>query len=307
VFIFLSRNAAWVLALGVFAGLALPGVAAQLRPLLPLAVAGLLVLSVMQTSYAEFRRQLERPRVPASIILCLLCASPAIMWVLVNLLEVPDGLKPPLVLMAAAPPIMAAPAMALMLRLHTSRMLAVVVGATLLAPFTLGLTADWFVAAELRINPFNLALRLAAFISICFALAAILRLLLGSGRINKSKPYIDVLALLLLLAFAVAIMDGVTHRLSLETEYVLTVVAISFLANVLLQAAGGAAFFSTGASSALTAAFACGNRNMGLLLAVMPESSAPDTLLYFAVAQIPMYTLPALLSPMYNALLKNAS
>jgi len=46
---------------------------------------------------------------------------------------------------------------------------------------------------------------------------------------------------------------------------------------------------------------------MGLLLAVLPETSAPDTLLYFAVAQVPIYTLPAILSPMYNALLKRAS
>lgn len=304
---FLSRNAVWVLALGVFAGLALPGFAAQLRPLLPVVVAGLLVISVMQANYAEFRHQLQQPRVLASIILCLLCASPAFMWILVNLLQVPDSLKSPLVLMAAAPPIMAAPAMALMLRLNASRMLAVVVGATLLAPFSLGLVADWFVGAELRINAFQLALRLAAFIGVCFALGAILRLVLGARRINESKPYVDVLGLLLLLVFAVAVMDGVAVRLSLETEYVLTVIAISFFANLLLQVAGGAVFFSTGARSALTAAFACGNRNMGLLLAVLPESSGPDTLLYLAVAQIPMYTLPALLSPMYNALLKNAS
>ncbi len=306
-FVFLSRNAAWVLAVGVFAGLALPGLAEWLRPLLPLAVAGLLVLSVMQTNYAEFRRQLDRPRVPAIIVFCLLCLSPTFVWVMVNALGVPEGLKPPLVLMAAAPPIMAAPAMALMLNLNAARMLAVVVGATLAAPFTLGLAAEWFVGAELRINPFHLAVRLAAFIGGCFALAALLRLSLGAKRINQNKPFLDVLGLLLLLAFAVAIMDGVAHRLSVETEYVLAVIAISFVANIFLQLAGGAAFFRTGARSALTVAFACGNRNMGLLLAVMPESSAPDTLLYFAVAQIPMYTLPALLSPMYNALLKRAS
>lgn len=300
---FLSRNAAWVLALGVFAGLLLPGLAALLRPLLPVAVGGLLVLSVMQTSYAEFRRQIDRPRVPVIIVLCLLLASPALAWALVDALGVPDGLKPPLVLMAAAPPIMAAPAMALMLRLSAPRMLVIVAGATLLAPFTLGLAAEWFVGAGLRIDSLQLALRLAALIGGCFGVAAILRLSLGARRINQHKPFIDVLGLALLLTFAVAIMDGVAHRLAAETGYVLAVIAISFVANVLLQLAGGAAFYATGARSALTVAFACGNRNMGLLLAVLPETTAPDTLLYFAVAQIPLYTLPALLSPMYNALL----
>ncbi|HSS64886.1 MAG TPA: hypothetical protein VLS27_10650, partial [Gammaproteobacteria bacterium] len=124
-FIFLSRHAPWVLALGVFSGLVLPGTAEQLRPLLPFAVAGLLVLSVMRTNFAEFRRQLAQPRFPAIIIFCLLCVSPALMWILVTVFELPDGLKSPLILMAAAPPIMAAPAMALMLRLDAPRMLAV--------------------------------------------------------------------------------------------------------------------------------------------------------------------------------------
>ena len=306
-FAFLSRNAAWVLALGVFAGLVLPELARLLRPLLPLAVGGLLVLSVMQTRFADFRRQLDRPLAPTAVIVFLLCISPALVWFLVQTFEVPEELKPPLVLMAAAPPIMAAPAMAMMLRLDAPRMLAVVIGATLLAPFTLGVAAKWFVGAELSIDPAHLAIRLAAFIGVCFALAVLLRFSLGARRINENKPLLDVLGLLLLLGFAVAIMDGVAQRLSLETGYVLSVIAISFIANVFLQLVGGGAFFYTGASSALTVAFACGNRNMGLLLAVLPETSAPDTLLYFAVAQIPMFTLPALLLPMYNVLLKRAS
>lgn len=291
--------------MGVFAGFFLPGVAALLRPLLPVAVGGLLVLSVMQTNYPELRRQLERPGAPLIIVFFLLWVSPALMWLLVNALGVPERLRIPIVLMAAAPPIMAAPALALMLKLSAARMLAVVVAATLLAPFTLGLAAEWFVGTGLRIDPLDLALRLAGLIGGCFVVAATLRLSMGTRRINENKPIFDVLGLVLLLAFAVAIMDGVAHRFALETEYVLGVIAISFLANIVLQLAGGAAFFATGALSALTVAFACGNRNMGLLLAVLPESSAPDTLLYFAVAQIPMYTLPALLAPVYNALLKN--
>lgn len=306
-FAFLSRNAAWVLALGVFAGLVLPELARNLRPLLPLAVGGLLVLSVMQTRFADFRRQLHRPLAPAAVIVFLLCISPALVWFLVQTLEVPEKLKPALVLMAAAPPIMAAPAMAMMLRLDAPRMLAVVIGATLLAPFTLGVAANWFIGAELSFDPTRLAVRLAGFIGVCFALAVLLRLSLGSRRMNEHKPLLDVLGLVLLLAFAVAIMDGVAQRLLLETGYVLTVIVISFIANILLQLVGGGAFFYTGASSALTVGFACGNRNMGLLLAVLPESSAPDTLLYFAVAQIPMFTLPALLLPMYNVLLKRTS
>ena len=46
-----------------------------------------------------------------------------------------------------------------------------------------------------------------------------------------------------------------------------------------------------------------GNCNMGLLLAALPRGADPDVALYFAVAQLPMYMLPALVAPLYRRLL----
>lgn len=303
---FLSRHAAWVLALGVFTGLFAPAAASVLRPWLPLAVGGLLVLAVMQAGHGELRSQLSRPAVPAAVVAFMLCALPVVAWALLRLAGVPENLRTPMILMAAAPPIMSAPAMALLLRLSAPLMLAIVIAATLTAPFTLGIVAEVLVSSGMRIDPMNLAIRLAAFIFGCFVTAAILRRLLGSEYIQKQKPVLDVIALALLLMFAVAIMDGVGDRLEQQTFYVVTVLSASFLANLLLQIAGGATFYFTGIHNALTIAFACGNRNMGLLLAVLPQTAAPDTLLYFAVAQIPIYTLPAILLPMYNGFLKRS-
>ena len=300
---FLSRHAAWVLALGVFTGIVMPGAASALRPGLPLAVGGLLVLSVMQADYPEFRRQLRRPAVPATAAVFILCALPVLTWLLLPAFGVPESLRTPIVLMAAAPPIMSAPAMALLLRLNVPLMLAIVVPATIAAPFTLGAVAEAFVASGLRMDPVNLAFRLATFIIGCFLVGAILRRLLGAARIEKQKPLLDVIGLVFFLTFAVAVMDGVGARLEQQTLYVTSVLALSFLVHLLLQMAGGAAFYFTGMHSAFTIAFACGNRNMGLLLAVLPQGAAPDTLLFLAVAQIPIYTLPAILLPMYNALL----
>lgn len=302
---FLSRHAVWVLAFGVFTGLFLPGAASFLRPGLPLAVGGLLVISVMQADSEEFRRRLSRPAVPVAASLFLLCLLPVLTWVLMYFSGVPESLHTPIFLMAAAPPIMSAPAMALMLRLNVSLMLVIVALATVAAPFTLGVMAKVFVASGLRIDPVNLALRLAGFIAGCFLLAAVLRRLLGAAFIRKQKPALDVIGLIFFLTFAVAVMDGIGVRLEQETRYVVFVLAISFVVNFLLQIVGGAVFYFTGVHNLLTIAFACGNRNMGLLLAVLPQTAAPDTLLYLAVAQIPMYTLPAVLLPMYNGLLKH--
>ena len=301
---FLSRHAVWVLALGVFTGLFMPGTASFLRPWLPFAVGGLLVISVMQADYEEFRRRLSRPAMPVAVSLFLLCVLPVLTWALLAVSGVAESLRTPIFLMAAAPPIMSAPAMALFLRLNVPLMLVIVALATVAAPFTLGVMAEAFVASGLRIDPVNLALRLAAFIAGCFLLAVVLRRLLGAALIKREKPLFDVIGLIFFLTFAVAVMDGIGIRLEQETRYVISVLAISFVINVLLQIAGGAVFSFTGMHNLLTIAFACGNRNMGLLLAVLPQSAAPDTLLYLAVAQVPIYTLPAVLLPMYNGLLK---
>jgi BASS family bile acid:Na+ symporter len=45
----------------------------------------------------------------------------------------------------------------------------------------------------------------------------------------------------------------------------------------------------------MTLGFAGSNRNMGIILAVLPASSDPDIMLYFALAQFPMYVYPVLL------------
>jgi BASS family bile acid:Na+ symporter len=49
-----------------------------------------------------------------------------------------------------------------------------------------------------------------------------------------------------------------------------------------------------------TAGFVCANRNVGVILAVLPAGADPDILLYFAVWQLPMYTMPAVLTPLYR-------
>jgi BASS family bile acid:Na+ symporter len=57
-------------------------------------------------------------------------------------------------------------------------------------------------------------------------------------------------------------------------------------------------FKSIGLRDAITLGFASGSRNMGIILAVLPASSDPDIMLYFALAQFPMYVYPVLLKPL---------
>jgi BASS family bile acid:Na+ symporter len=117
----------------------------------------------------------------------------------------------------------------------------------------------------------------------------------------------DGIAVLLLVLFAVAIMDGVTERFLSDPAHVLVFLAVAFAAYIGFQGAGAAVFALLGRRSALTVGFSSGNRNMALLLAVLPAGVDPDIPLYFALGQLPIYVLPAVLTPIYRRLLTNKS
>ena len=76
-----------------------------------------------------------------------------------------------------------------------------------------------------------------------------------------------------------------------------------FAANIALQALTAILFCWRGWRFALTLGLLTGNTNMGLLMATLPRDTHNDILLYFALAQLPMYMLPALQKHLYRRLL----
>ncbi len=302
----LSRHAAAVLAVGVFAGLVLPDLAGWMRPLLPPAVAGLLFLALLRIDWPELTRHLSRPLTGALLCGWFLIATPVLVWLAVESFDVDRGLAIALILAAACPPIVSGPTMALLLRLDAPLMLVSVVSASLLAPFTIVAVSSYLIGVDLRISAFALFLRLALLIGGCVLAALIVRRLLGQVRLARWKNPFDTASVLLLLIFAIAIMDGVTDLVAQDPWHVLRFIIAAFAANILLQLLGTGVTAAMGRRSALTLGFASGNRNVGLLLAVLPAGSEPDALLFFALAQLPIYILPAALGPAYRRWLAGA-
>lgn len=299
----LLKQAPLILAAGVFAGLLLPEMATVLRPLLAPSVWGLLVLAMLRIDWAQVARCRRRGGRIALIVAWLLVISPLTVAAVLQAADLSPGLAAAMVLMAAAPPIMSAPAMALLIGLDAPLMLVVMVIATFAMPVVVPVVALEQLALSLDVSAGVLTLRLVGMIGTA-ALAALLarRMIRGEG-IRRAAPVLDLVALVLLVTFAVAIMEGVTERLIDRPDHVLAVLAAAFAANIGLQAVAAFAFAWADRRTALTAAFASGNRNMGLLLAVMPADVDPDVLLYFALGQIPIYVMPALLTPLYRRLL----
>ncbi len=296
----LSRHAATVLAVGVFAGLVMPDLAGWMRPLLPPSVAGLLFLALLRVDWRDLSRHLSRPLIGTLLCVWFLIATPALVWMAVELFAVNSGLATALILAAACPPIVSGPAMALLLRLDASLMLVSVVSASLLAPFTIVAVSSHLVGINLHVDALVLFLRLAVLIGGCVLAAVIVRHFLGTIRLRRCRNSLDIASVVLLLIFAIAIMDGVTVLMAQDPWHLLRFIIAAFAANIALQLCGTGIAAPMGRRAALTVGFASGNRNMGLLLAVLPADSPPDVLLFFALAQLPIYILPAMLGPAYR-------
>lgn len=300
---FLARHAAWMLFVGVFLGLLLPTLAQWLRPLLPPAVVLILLIALLRVDWSAMAGYLRRPLLIVALTVWMLLASPILTWTLVPPLGLPDSLTTALILMAAAPPILSGAAFALLLGLDAA--LAVVVGliATLLTPLTLPPLALLLLGLELQVGVGELMGRLALVVGLAFFGALALRRGLGPARVARAADPLDGVMVLLLLVFAVAVMDGVTATLLAEPLQVALWLAAACLANPALQLLSALVFARFGIRLALTAGILAGNCNMGLLLAALPAESDSGVVLFFAVAQIPMYIIPALFLPLYRRLI----
>lgn len=296
----LGRNGTRVLALGILVGLALPGLARELKPWLPVAVAMTMVGSMLRLEWAEIARQVRAWRRVLLVLAWLMLAAPILVAVVARALPLPPGLVTAMVLSAAAPCIMSAPAICLLLGLDGALALVAMVLAHLLAPLTVPPLALGLVGVTLEIGMAELTLRLAGFVLGAAVAAEAIRRIVGAERMRTHADAVNGFNMLVLVVFAIAIMDGVTDAAIADPGLVLVYLAAALVFNAGLQAAGWFAFRRAGAPAALAAGFMTGNRNMGLMWAALGADTAIGITLYFAVAQLPMYIFPALQSRPYR-------
>ena len=149
--------------------------------------------------------------------------------------------------------------------------------------------------------------RLAAMVGGAFIAAWLIRRIARPSTLAARRELLDGLAVVNLVVFAIAIMDGVTAFALERPGYALLATALAFAFNVALQAAGWLAFRRQGTVTALTAGLVSGNCNMGLVLVALSGHAAVEVTAFFALAQLPMYMLPALLEPLYRRLMTGAT
>lgn len=300
---FLGRHGPRALFLGVFLGIALPDLAALFRPLLGPAVALLLLLALLRVDWQAMGAVVRRPWLCGALIAWILLVSPLAVWAVLKAVPLPEALATALVLMSAAPPIVGGAAIAMLIGLDGALAIVIALITTLLTPLTVPPLALLLLGLELEIGVVEFMARLGGIVALAFLGAWALRRRLGLERLRRLSAHLDGMVVLVMLVFAVAIMDGVTATLLERPAVVGLWLLAAFVANPALQLLTALVFRPLGLRRALTAGLLAGNCNMGLLLAALPSDADFDVVLYFALAQLPMYMLPALALPVYRRLI----
>src|ERR1700730_12620450 len=299
----MGGRAATFLPLSLAVGLLFQNVAAAARPLLwPLAVA-LLMLALVRTDWSRVSTLLRRPVLAIVLALANLIAVPLIVWPIWHAVGLRPGLIAALCLSAMAPGIIAATTTAAFLRLDSSLVLLLTLFTIFLVPFTLPPLALWLLGLDLRISALDLSLRLALVVVLAGVGALAICRLLGS-RLSDHGSTLDGLSVIVLIVFAIPLMDGVVARAAAEPLRFAGFVAGAFAGMLLcnlVMVLGTWPFLDR--CTALTAGYCSGGRHNALLMAVLPASVDADIFLFIAAAKVSLYLVRTLLLSPYRRLL----
>jgi len=307
-----GRHARLVLAAGVLLGLFLPGLGDILGPILQVMVVLVLAVAMVRVELVQVLTHLKKPLRLSFLIFFLMIAFPvAIHWIAVFL-----GLNPILhlavVLVACAPPLASAPNVAVLLNQDDALVLNVMVIGTLIVPFTVPFLTGSFLDLPLNIDPGSLFLKLAATVLIATLLAVIIRHVVGHERIQNNLDLYDGISALIMLLFAIVIMNGIGLQENDDSEIFINTMVTAFasnwgvhlfflglfiLWNLALQKRPTSPSKSQGA-----VALMMGSRNAALFMAALPAETLNSLLLFIALVQFPIYLTPLAATPIYRGL-----
>ncbi|MEJ0077457.1 MAG: Na+-dependent transporter [Alphaproteobacteria bacterium] len=297
----LGRQGTRAVAASIFIGIMTPPLAALFKPIFPYALFALLCLAFLRVDPVEVRAHFSRPLIVGAAAAWMMLAAPLLIGLALVFLNVPDrlpGLYVAMILQAAAPPVISAPTLAALMGLDAALSLATLVVCTTVTPLTAPMFATLFVGPGLAISPITLGAKLLALLAGAAIGATLVRRFAGKAWVTRQAERIDGLSVVALFFFAVGLMDGVLASIFSEPLKVLGLTLLSFALSFGLMALTTVVFARLGMGQALALGLAAGNRNMGLMLAAAGAAVPELTWLYFAVAQLPIYLMPAMLKPL---------
>jgi BASS family bile acid:Na+ symporter len=207
-----------------------------------------------------------------------------------------------LAVLGAAPPIMSAPAIAMLLGLEPTLIMAAVLLTTTLAPVVSPFMAEFIAGAAVPLDLEILIRRLIYLIGGAIIAAGLLRLVMGEARIRTHKAHFDGVGVVMYFLFAVAAMDGVLAAAMNDPGRVARFLAVAFALSFSGFGAAWLLLRPLGRADRLVLGYGTGQRNMGLLIAALGAATPDTTFLFFALAQFPIYLMPQIVRPLVRRL-----
>lgn len=297
----LRRHGLLLIAAGAIVGIALPGLAAAMRPWLVLLSIGTMLVALLRIEPAAFGDVLRRPLLAIIILAWVTLAVPVLVWLAMSpWLPADSPYLAAAVLIAATPSVMSASAFAILLGADGALLTVVGIPSNALAPAWLPMVAS-LMGVGAQVDPIAMAQRLALLVGTSFAGAVLAARLFGRPALRRAGPALDAWVVALITVSAIPCMDGVGPALVARPGTFAAMLAFAFGLNLVLQVIGYVVFRAAPVAASLSAALVSGSRNNVLLLAAIGAPGDGDLSLIISAAQLTLFIMPSVVAPAYRA------
>jgi BASS family bile acid:Na+ symporter len=296
----LGRQGTRALAVSIFLGLAVPQLAASVKPFLGETVFVLLLFSYLRTDPEAFRRVIKAPRLAILASLWVMVALPLVLGLIYafsGIRETMPALYTILILQVAITPITSAAAFAALMGLDVALSLFALILCNVLSPVTTVAFSYAFLGASM-ISPLELGFKLFLFFGGAGVIAWAIRRIAGQRWIEAQKQPIDGLNVIGVFVFAIVAMESVPRNFMADPLFALGLLGFIVALTVVLLGLTLLVFARSGRESGLVIGLLASCRNLGVVMAALGASLPELAWFFFGLVQFPIYLFPALLKPL---------
>ena len=303
----LGRQGTRALAASIFLGLAVPPLAAYVKPHLGEMVFVLLLFSYLRTDPTAFGRYLKAPGLTIVAALWVMVAVPLLFgaaYALSGIREAWPALYTIMILQMAITPITSSAAFAALMGLDVAFSLVALIVSNALSPITTVAFSYLFLGTSL-FSPIELGIKLFFFFAASGAIAYAIRRVAGQEWIERQNEPIDGLNVIAVFIFAIAAMDGVPRHVMADPLFAIELLVLIFVLTCALIGLSVLVFLRAGLDRGLVIGLLAAFRNIGVVMAAVGTSLPDLAWFYFAMVQFPIFLLPAVLRPLARRLAAN--
>lgn len=294
----IGRQGTRGLAVSIFLGLAVPPLAAYVKPYLGETVFVLLLFSYLRTDPQAFRGYLRAPALPIVASLWVMVALPLLIgsaYAISGTRTAFPELYAILILHIVVAPITSSAAFAALMGLDVALSLVTLILSSALSPVTSVAFSYLFLGTSV-FSPLELGTKLFFFYAASGAVAYAIRRIAGQAWIEKQREPIDGLNMIALFVFAIVAMENVPRHVMADPLFALGLLGFIIVLTCVQLGLTVLVFTRVGIDRGLVIGLSGAFRNLGVVVAALGPAISDIAWFYFALVQLPIYVMPAMVN-----------